>query len=916
MSWWSDVTDNLSSAWDNLRSGDILGAAEDLFNFGLDAISLGTFSYLKDQVRGLYDVPDIPYQDRKRTVRAPTGPRQVVYGRTRVGGQLAYMESFGPDKRFLMMTLIVAAHAVKEISGVYANKVKVASAGDGFGLMPTVQGNKYITGANSGYIICWSSNGSFPGWIIPDVIQNGKTYNPPNWTSAHRLDGQAYVHVVMIYGKDIFDSGMPNIEVELKGKKDIYDPRTGQSGYTDNQALIALDILRWERMFNLPDSKINMTSFITAANVADQLVASGPGTTEKRYTVNGAFLMQTPPLEILSSIGKAGASYPVRFQGEWSIVPGAYSAPVMNLDESDLIGGLKFQPGPGKSARHNKARGSYVDASQNFETVEFRELSIGAYILDDLEELERSFEFPWSNSGSMARRLAKIEIERGRYGLSASAVFKFRALQLTPGDRITLSIAQLGWVNKVFRVEDRDADMNAGVKLGLREDAPEVYAWTEGDSLALDSPPPVNLPNGLEISPPQNVVITEDLYQTLTRAAVKVRMRLSWDTDDVASAYDIQYKLATKTEWINAGAFWKDNDIEINDVLDAEYDLRLRATNTIGLRSDWLTLSYTVEGKSAPPPDVGTLLIEKGTLKWSYDNAPLDLAGFEVRFQNGDRRLWVDATPVTGNVITETQFDASDYTGVKTFLVKAIDTTGNVSKNAAILVQNLGDALVENVIATQSEGPAWAGTLTGGFINASSELEADQLGVFWGDPDAVFWPLDTNALFWIADYERVTYEYTFVVGPEDTDADLTVDVQIGGPFNEKISYKTPGYTGGWRAFPGSVEAKEGTYSFLLTVPQQAFGAAPTVIDVVTGLDVEDIEESFNDIAISASGTRLPITKQYRSIKNVSLTLQSDGGTGTSVVIIDKDPVLGPLVGIENPSKTLVTGNLDSTIQGY
>lgn len=914
MGWWSDTKDKLSSAWDSLKSGDILGAAEDLLNVGFDALSLGTFSYMKDQARGLFDFPDIPYQDRKRTVRAPTGPRQVVYGRTRVGGQLAYIESWGADRRYLSMTIIVAAHQVEEISGVYANGRLVASArASGNGEMPRIDDGKYNVSGKI-RIACYSAKGDQTQAIIPYIP--GTNLAPPGWTSNHKLLGQAYVHIFISYRPEAFDSGLPNFDIELKGKNDIYDPRSGASGYTDNQALVALDVLRWERMFNLPNSKIDMDSFSAAANVADELVANGVGTTEKRYTVNGAFLMQTPPLEILTSVGKAGASYPVRFQGKWSMVPGAYSAPVIDLDESDLIGGLKFQPGPGKSARHNKARGSFVDASQNFETVEFRDLSISAYIDDDLEELERSFEFPWTTSGTMARRLAKIEIERGRFGLSASAIFKFRALRLTPGDRITLSIAQLGWDQKVFRVEDRDADMNAGVKLELREDAPEVYSWTEGDALALDPAPPVNLPDGLEISPPQNIVVTEELYQTLTRSAVKVRMGIAWDADDVANAYDIQYKLATDTKWESAGTFWQDTDIEINDVLDSDYNLRLRAINTIGTRSEWTYLDYTVAGKSAPPPDVTTLFIEKGILRWSYDNAPLDLAGFEVRFQNGDRRIWVDATPITGNITTETRLDVSEFTGTKTFMVRAVDTTGNLSDNAVYLVQNLGDAIVENVIATQNEAPTWAGTLTGGLVNVSGEVESQALGVFWGDPEAVFWPPDTSELFWEEDYERVTYEYTLAVAAQDTDADITVDVQISGAFNERLSYKPPNYTGGWLAFPGSVPAQEGTYSFLLTVPQQAFGSPPTVTDIVTGLDVKDIEESFNDIAVAAGGTRLPITKQYRAIKNVSLTRQADGGTSVDAVIVDKDAALGPLIEARNEGGTSVAGTLDAVIQGY
>lgn len=915
MSWWSDIGDNLSSAWDNIKSGDILGAAEDLLNFGFDAITLGTFSYMKDQARGLFEYPDIPFQDRKQIVRTSTGPRQVVYGHTRVGGHLVFSESFGPDKRFYMMTLVVAAHSVEKILAVYANGVKVASArASGNGLMPVVYDGRFNVGEGATHIYCWSADGRFYPAIIPTFPEIGSA---PGWTNAHQLRGQAYVHIVLQYSEDPFETGLPRFEVELLGKDDILDPRTNTSGYTDNQALAALDILRWSRMFNLPFNKLFLDTFAAGADIADELVTAGPGKTEKRYTVNGAYLMQAPPLDILESIAAAGASYVQRFQGRWAYVPGAYTAPEMDLDESDLVGGLKFQPGPGKSARHNMARGTYVDAAQDFEAVEFRSLRIGAYINDDLEELERNFEFPWTNSGTMARRLAKIEIERGRYGLSVSARFKFRTLRLTPGDRVTLSIAQLGWENKVFRVEDTEADYNAGVRLELREDSPEVYAWEEGDALALDPPPPINLPNGLEISPPKNITITEELYQTLTRAAIKVRLNVAWDADDVAKAYDIQYKLQSETRWTPAGTFWQDNDISIDDVLDEPYDLRFRAINTIGRRSAWLTIPYSVKGKSAPPPDVGIVLVDRGSLRWSYPDAPLDLAGYKIRFQNGDRKLWVDASPAHEGLVTETVFDVSRYSGTKTFLVKAVDTTGNESLNASVVVQGLNDPEILNVLLSESQAAAnWPGTVTGGFVNASNELEASQLGVFWGEPNAPFWPLDPSAPFWGDEYQALVYEFTMDVAAINAGSNLTVGVVLDGAANTRIDYKPPGYAGGFVAFPGSIRSEEGTYTFRFTIPTQVSGTAPTVEDISVSLDVDDIEESFSDVAVPIGGIRLPITKTYRAIKNISLTRKADGGTAAQAVYLDKDEDLGPLIETRDTSGNSVAGVVDATIKGY
>ncbi|MGP4843303.1 phage tail protein [Marinobacter sp. 1Y8] len=917
MGWLDDTVDSITDAVSDVFSGDIFGGIENAFNGIFDVITLGTFSYVKDQVRGLFDYPSIPSQDRKRMVKAPTGARQVVYGRCRTGGQLAYIESWYDDKRFLTMTLVVAAHQVEEITAVFAGGRKVAGKrASGNGIMPVVQDGKYNRPGEESRIFCWSVKGDQTNWVPGTVTPSGVPTNPPGWTPAHKLLGQAYVHVFFWYDQDVFDSGLPSIEVELKGKNDIYDPRTGLTGYTDNQALVTLDVLRWPRLFHMTDSEIDMPAFIQAANIADQLVASGPGTTERRYTVNGAFKMETPPLEVLRSVADAGAAYPFYTQGEWTIAPGAYSAPVMTLDESDLVGGIKFQPGPGKSARHNKASGTYVDASQNFESVEFTHLNIAAYVADDLEELEKPFDFPWTISGSMARRLAKIEIERGRFGLSATITAKFKALRLTPGDRVNLNIAALGWTPKTFRVESSKLDFDAGVRLSLREDSPAIYSWEEGDALALDAPPPINLPEGLEISPPQNIAFTEELYRTLTRNAVKVRLSIQWDADEVANAYDIQYKLSGDSVWEPAATFWQDNDIQINDVLDADYDVRIRSINILGRRSDWVTLSYTVIGKSAPPPDISLLFVEGGTLRWQYPDAPVDLAGFLVRFQNGDRRLWADATPMHENIVTETVFDVSRYSGTKTFLVKAVDTTGNESENAVVLVQGLGDARVANVIYTQSEaGLDWPGTVTGGFVNGTDELEAAEVGAFWGAPDSIFWPQDPATPFYSNEYKKLEYEFTVTVSAQDAGSNLTAAYILDGAVNDRLDYKPPGYIGSYLAFPGAIDAVEGTYTFRLVIPNQFTGTAPTVTDITVSLDVEDIEESLNDITLISGGTRLPITRTYRAITNVSLTLQSDGGAAESVKIIDKNSI-GPLIQGFDSAGAGTAATIDATIQGY
>lgn len=955
MSWIDDALDSIKDAFSAVGDifSDPLGAFGDILEGTLNFMTFGTYQFAKDALSGLFDI-NIPYQDRTRMVRAAAGSRQIIYGRALVGGQLVYIESWYDDRKFITMTIVVASHQVEEITAVYANDRKIATArASGNGPMPGFSDGKYNVAGQERHAFAWSADGTQTSWVAPTLFPGGVARNPPNWTPSHVLRGQAYVHVAFWYDEDRFESGLPKIKVEVKGKNDIYDPRTMTTGYTDNQALCTLDAIRWDRMMNVPDSDIDMDAFANAADIADQLVASGPSTNERRYTVNGTIPIDRPPLEVVLSLAAAGAGIPIYTQGQWTYSPGAYAAPVITLDESDLVGGLKFQPGPPKQSRHNKATGTYIDRAQGYEEVEFPQLVIQQYVEDDLEELEKVYNFPFTNSGTMARRLAKIDIERNRYGVTVQLTSKFRALQLTPGDRIALDNEKNGWDGKVFRVEDVEFSFDTGVGLTLREDSSDIYDWTEGDALALDPPPTLQIPDGLTVTAPTGLTVGEELYQTITRSAIKVRMLISWDGDEdgAISAYDIQFRKTGSPEWINAATFWQANEIEIDDVDDESYDIRVRSINAIGIRSDWTETSYTVIGKAAPPPDVPLLFIEQRVLKWAYPGAPLDLAGFLVRFQNGDRPFWADATPMHEGIVTETLFDVSEYSGTKTFLVKAIDTTGNVSENPAILLQGLGDVPVQNVIKTQNEAPTWSTTpqpfnfmvrsegqteqfqvisggmtedlivesganYTGAFINGDGYLEGEEIGGFYGDPESIFYSPDPGVEFYSAEYKRIEYSYFFEVDPQDEGAALSVEVVLSNGFNENLKYIPPGYSGEPLAFPGAITAIAGVYEFRFTVPQQQLPSPPIVEDIITRLDVGDVQERLGDVAIDAAGTRLPIVRNYRQIVVVNMTLQQDGNGATSIQILDKDETLGPLVRAFDDTGTAVDATIDALIQGY
>lgn len=897
---WDDFRDGVSDFWDDLKEGDILGAIEGALKTTLNVMTGGLYSMAKTAIDSFLEMPspEMDFKDRKIMARDASGLRSIIYGQARTGGQLVFLESSGPDDEYLHLIVVFAAHPCYGITEIYFN--------DDLALLGT------------------TPVGEFAG-VLEASIQLGDQVaadpvavaNAPSWTDVHLLLGQTYGYFKLKFDKEVYGSGIPRITATILGKPDIYDPRVGTSGYTDNQALCVLDYLRWSRGFNMPDSSIDMDSFSAAASVCDEVVPSGPSAYEKRYTLNGTMKFNTAPLENIGSMLRAGAAWLSYSQGVWSIVPGKYAAPVLALDESDLIGQVDFAPGSGKNARLNVAKGTYISPLHSYEPVDFVQIAVDGYIADDKEELVADLQMPFTNSGTMARRLAKIAIEQSRFGLGVEASFKYRALAASVGDRITLTIERLGWSAKVFRVEKIEFGLSSGVKLSLREDSPDIYDWTEGEALVTDVPPAVNLPNPYIVSAPSGLSVSEELYSTSVKAQIKARVILSWSGSASAVGFDIQYN-HLGAGWVDVATGWRNDSIRIDDFQPGQTQFRVRAINGLGRESQWSSiLDYDVKGKTVLPPDVEKMYVADSVLGWEY-SPPDDLAGFEVRYHAGIRTTWVDAVPLHSGVITATTYNVANLTsGQKTFLVKAVDTAGNYSESPGFVIFGLGDPVLENIFRNVSYfGLGFPGTIAGGAIDGNGWVVADQVGTFYNPlGSTAFYDQTPGTDFYEDEYLQLVYDFDFTPQAADLPGSAAVNFNIIGE-NSRVELDYQG-NGVFTQFSGKISNLEiKTYSFRIVVPSQFAANAPRVEEVEVVVDVPDITETLNDVAISAAGTRLPITESYRAIKAVTITLQDAATSAVTAKLVDRDPVNGPLVKTYDSAGTAVAGSIDAIIGGY
>jgi hypothetical protein len=376
-------------------------------------------------------------------------------------------------------------------------------------------------------------------------------------------------------------------------------------------------------------------------------------------------------------------------------------------------------------------------------------------------------------------------------------------------------------------------------------------------------------------------------------------------------------------------------DVEEGDALD----IQLRYLTERGPEPWGAVINHTVVGASNPPPDIDTLAVEGDSLVWAYADPPRDFAGFRVRHRAGTSRVWEDATPAHEGLVTENRFDLSVLPpGTRAVLVKAVDLAGNESLNAAVVVKDLGDPIVANILfADDRKAAGFPDTIVQGSI-VGGDLVADSSStLFWGGNDnGLFWDSNGSALFWAADSLAMTYTAPFVPDGSLLPAEISLEATVAGdPWT--IEYRDGGAEPFWdvsdtaafwgsdtdlfwpalpafRAWPGKVDARRERYEFRITTGP---GAVQGRISALTfQIDVPDIVELFNDIALGAGGSRLPIAKSYRKIVNVQLTLQDDGGSAVRAEVKDKDASLGPLIAAYDGSGNGAAATVDATVQGY
>lgn len=909
-------------------------------------------------------------QGRTHMVRSAVANRTLVYGRAMVSGPLVFAATEEVDSEAAYLKLYPDVASL--IPGSYADAwshFSLKGEDDGkkwpgsiLHLVVAIAGHE-IDAVETIYLndqaIALDSSGNVTTAPYVGLAKINVHTGSPNqdadaelvaanvgWTKNHRLANTAYLYLRLEYSRDAFPRGIPNVKAVVRGKK-LYDPRTGGTAWSSNAALAVRDYLTASAGLAAPSSEIEASLAISAANICDETVETANGGTELRYACNGVVDLGNNPRSILESLLSPMAGILTWQSGVWRIYAGAYTAPAVTLTADDLRGSIRVRPRVQRQNLFNAVRGTYVSPSNNWTPSDFPAVKNDTYAAQDAAVIYRDIALPMTTSAATAQRLAKLQLERGRQGITIEMPCKLTAFRLAAWDTVRLTLSQLGWSAKEFRVVDWQLSSAGGVDLVLQEEAAASYNWNKGLETLADPAPDTNLPNPFVVAAPTGLLLASGTDHLLMGGdgTVISRIQVVWDrsNDSFIAQAQVQYRRA------GGGYAWVPSSTEparegvayITQVDDGyQYEVRVRYENTIGVRSAWtVSAAHRVIGKTAPPSDVPWASLTDGNLSWG-EISDVDLAGYRVRWIPVTSGDWGQAQPMHAGLITDTPWRLPvTPAGQAYLLVKAVDTSGNESLNAARIAVNLGDPIVKNVISSDDlKALGFPGLVSNASISGGNLLANTADSIWNPNPGARMWSVDSDPMWNLTFWKALTYRATITISAGEENAQMTIDRIIDGD-SWRLDYRRPvgdsatmwgdaatlmwsgddaapmrNNAPGYLPWPGAITTELGDYEIRV---RTAYGRTRGRIDALTvNIDVEDIVEYLNDIAIAAAGTRLPITETYHVIRGVNLTLQDDGGSARTTRWIDKNTALGPLIKAFDSTNTATTGHVDVIIQGY
>lgn len=356
------------------------------------------------------------------------------------------------------------------------------------------------------------------------------------------------------------------------------------------------------------DSQDGIAVDITDAGTATITITK---TGEPRYHGGGVVDTANQLENNLIDMLTATAGQAIYVGGKWIIKAAAYTAPTVTLDENDFIEPIVIQTMVTRSERFNAVKGVYRTPLNYDVASDWPALVSSTFATQDGDQIFREYDANFTQRPQNARRNAKIQLLKSRQEILFKCVCNLRAMQLQCGDNVMITFEKYGWNEKIFEVtnfslvnKDNEGAPAFGVQLILRETDASVYDWQTSEEQEIDPAPNTDLPNPFDIQAVTGVAANSRAVKTVDNDTLYI-ISMQWNEHPDSFVrnngfFEIQYKTTylppdygvPNPDWLPS--FFVSGALTYTDIAQASagvlYDMRIRAVNNIGVRSEWVSL--------------------------------------------------------------------------------------------------------------------------------------------------------------------------------------------------------------------------------------------------------------------------------------------------------------------------------------
>src|SRR6056300_987150 len=924
-----------------------MGFFDDFFDFVGDI-----FQEVISWIIPIPEIPDIPQQEQAKGTllnkQSNNAQIPVIYGERLVGGTRVFLETSGTDNQYLYGAIVLGEGEINAITqikvddevvtfdGAFADGSQITSTGDRFGTTITIQPFYGSAGQSASSLLTTLSS----------------------WGTNHKLSGLCYIAFRITWDADKFTS-IPKIQAKVQGKKVVsYNASlVAQSpAYSSNPAWCLLDYLTnttYGKGINIAD--IDLQSFYNASQIAStQVTPYSVGSDINLFDCNSVIDTNQKIIDNVRFLLRGMRGFLPYTQGKYKLILEESGTASLNLNKDNIIGGIKLSSEK-KNEKYNRININYINPEKNYEvdTIVYPETDAEHQTLKTedggfLQEFQLDLQM--ITNPYQALEFGKVVLNRSRNQLGLTLTANYSAMDLAIGDIVSVTDDILGMSAKPFRIVSMAINLNYTVQLSLIEHQDSWYTWEE--NIEQRVVPDTSLPNPFTVQPPASVTLDDELIEYNDGTViVAMNITIGASPDSFIDYYQVEYKKSTDSNFI-IYAQGSGLTHRVLNVIDQEiYDVRVKAVNTLGVSSTYVSASRTIIGAIEPPNDVEdfscNIVGQEAHLSWSQI-PDLDLAYYQLRFseETDGSADWQNSVNLVSKV-SRPATSISVPARAGTYLIKAVDKLGNFSSNATAIISNVTDTVNHNAVATQSEHPDFLGTLTNTVIADdsirldSSELFDSASGNFDDETTRFFDSGVSNADFFAnGNYEfanvidigakhtaRITASLTQTSdNPDDLfdnrsglfdSASSNFDGDTPANANAHLEISTSDDNITYTAFQnfviGNYTARY--FKFRVFLRSRDLASTPVVSQVTVTIDMPDRIFSGNDITSGAGTYTVTFTNPFKSVNYAVGITGEDLATGDFFVVENKT-INGFDLTFKNSGGTAISRTFDYIAKGF